>query len=121
MNKELSQELLKRADSILDAVGKAASKAGEFASEQLPDIAMQYIAFGRVYETSMLALGMAGGALTIWGTLKMIENDWSELTPLMSIPFLASATVAGIHIKSTILVWAAPKIYLITSIAALLK
>lgn len=121
MNKELSQELLKRADSILDAVGKAASKAGEFASEQLPDIAMQYIAFGRAYETSMLALGMAGIAVSVWGTIKMFKSEWEEVTPMMLIPFLLSATVAGIHIKSTILVWAAPKIYLITSIAELLK
>lgn len=121
MSKELSQELLKRADSILDAVGKAASKAGEFASEQLPDIAMQYIAFGRAYETSMLALGVAGIAITVWGTIKMCKSGWEEITPLMAIPLILSATVAGSHIKDTILVWAAPKIYLITSIAALLK
>ncbi len=121
MSKELSQELLKRADSILDAVGKAASKAGEFASEQLPDIAMQYIAFGRTYETSMLALGVAGIAVTIWGTVKMCKNELAELSPIMVFPLGIFTTLAGTHIKSTILVWAAPKIYLITSIAALLK
>jgi hypothetical protein len=54
----MQNELLRRADSIFDSISNTVSKASDLAiqggkavAEQIPDIAFQYIAYGRVANT----------------------------------------------------------------------
>lgn len=52
----LQQNLLDRADSIFAAIGNTVTKATDFATAEIPDIAYQYVAYGRVMATVILIM-----------------------------------------------------------------
>ena len=56
MNEQLQAKLVE----ILSGIQAAVKAAGDFALEQLPDIAYQYIAFGRAYYTFIIILAIFG-------------------------------------------------------------
>ena len=61
MNKDLSplqQELLTRADNIFSSISDVVGKTTTFAAEQIPDIALQYVAYGRVISTMTVVVGL---------------------------------------------------------------
>lgn len=118
----MQQELLNRADAIFDSVGKAVTTAGEFVAGQVPDIAMQYVAYGRAWTTCAVVLGFSLILFSIWLVKKMVK-DWeeSEMTPLASVPLFIGAMLAGINFKEFLLVWFVPKVWLLQEIVHLVK
>lgn len=117
----LAQELLSRADSIFTKIAEAAGKAGDFASEQLPDIAYQFIAYNRVYFTTIILVEILMVVATIWAARR-----WAKETD--GFIFLPTVVVGGIAIlaflntlRPLIMVWFAPKIFIITEIVNLVK
>ena len=62
----MQQELLSRADSIFSGISSAVGTAKEFAVEQLPDIAYQFVAFGRFYESAWISLAFVTFAVGIY-------------------------------------------------------
>lgn len=122
----MQEQLLQRADSIFTSISAGVAKAGEFASEQIPDIAMQYVAFGRAYNTTAVLGSLI--LIVIYGFVlrKLYRTGNMEIffpvailggfaTGSITIPIFLS------HIKSFLLVWYAPKIWLITEIVSLVK
>jgi hypothetical protein len=130
MDKELSplqKELLERADTIFKTIAETVKTGVDFAKEQLPDIAYQYIMMERVYLTcviigTLIAMGLASWLFIVG----VVKNKWQLYDPfLIMIPVLAliAAGVAPflINFKDFVMVWFAPKIYLITHIIQLVK
>ena len=120
----LQQALLSRADAIMDSVGKTVDKASQFAADQVPDIAMQYVAYGRASTTVHLVIGVALLILSLLMWFRWLPRSNSDECKaglffggiIISIMGFA---VTVVNLNTFIMVWFAPKIYLINEIARL--
>lgn len=131
----LQQALLDRADSIMDSIARTVNTASSFAAEQVPDIALQYVAFGRASLTTYLVISIVLLTIGLWlsvrvaimNTRKYPEDDYSwddRRTGAMITGMAMSVFGVGVflhNLTATIMVWVAPKIWLINEIAHLVK
>lgn len=124
---EIAQELLKRADVIGAWLSGAVTKTADFATAQAIDIAMQYVAFGRAWYTTATILSIFGVVFSIWMGKKLFEHikndDISGLILLVPLIFAAPVSVITFFnsVKDCIMVWAAPKVWLMIQLAELAK
>jgi hypothetical protein len=112
---------------ILGAISDGVAQAKDFAVEQLPDIAQQYILFGRAWETIAFSISVSAVVGLIYVTVKIpksqiIEDDskW-ELAILTAGAAFFALLIAIYNLKDFLLVWLAPKLYLIQGLAQLVK
>lgn len=129
MKEELQSKLVEILTSIQAGVGKAA----DFAVEQLPDIAQQYIMFGMVSNVAgsviALAFSIGLGWLCYWLLTKPGSKDkYGDVEACHGVGALFSgfgaiiATFAFIvGLKETLLVLFAPKVWLLMELAKLVK
>ena len=127
MNDELQNKLAE----VLGGIAEGVTQAKDFAVEQLPDVAQQYIMFGRMWETAMLVLLLTATVVFGW----MFWRGWKTpdeagyrdmeraqmLIIFGSIPGVVSAILCLAQLKDMLLVWFAPKLYLLQGIAGLVK
>lgn len=123
MNEELQGKLVE----ILASIQAAAGKTADFAMEQLPDIAQSYIVYGRVYASFSVALAL----LLIIGAIYAIR--WAHKTDPNTEGVMIPASLFGgtaaflgfIGVCATasnaMLVWFAPKVWLLKELASLIK
>jgi uncharacterized membrane protein (DUF485 family) len=123
MNDELQSKLVE----VLTGISEGVSQAKDFAIEQLPDVAQQYIMFGMVWETSLLALYATFIALIAFGLWKLWRSDAADVETVAFGTILGGGTLVllliafVIQLKPVLLVWFAPKLYLLQGIAGLVK
>ena len=55
---------------ILTAIQSAVGKSADFALEQLPDIAQQYVLYGRVWSTIAVLVSLAFLVTAVWAALR---------------------------------------------------
>lgn len=120
ISEQFSDKLLEIITSIQTAVGKAA----DFTFEQLPDIAQQYVAFGRAYSITVLVVSLIFMGF-FWYLGNMINKRCqgtheSDSGWVMVFPGMLPLLVFLLNLKETILVWFAPKVWLIQEIANLI-
>jgi hypothetical protein len=129
MNDELQSKLVE----VLTGISEGVSQAKDFAIEQLPDVAQQYIMFGMVWETALLGILVVASMLCAWGVVWGIKKLFGEtstyteenagffvaLVSGCALAFTGSFAVA--QLKPFLLVWFAPKLYLLQGIAGLVK
>lgn len=138
-NKSLTpvqQELLNRADSIMSSIGDAVNRGAEFVQGQVPDIALQYVAFGRAYETVVMLFSLTLLLVGLWLVINVacrntlnIKNDydggWGPGRLVASflgvIPTVVGILAVAANLKGFLLVWSAPKVWLILEIARLVR
>ena len=117
----LATELLSRADSIFAKIAEAAGKAGDFAAEQLPDIAYQFIAFNRAYYTFLIVICVLLICLAVY----LMRKWWDFTEGAIIIPSFLTVGLAFVicvnTVKQFFMVWFAPKIFIITEIVNLVK
>jgi hypothetical protein len=112
---------------ILGAIADGVAQAKDFAVEQLPDIAQQYILLGRAWETITFSISIAAVVGLIYVTVKIpksriIENDAKWALEILTAGAAFFALLIAIHkLKDFLLVWFAPKLYLIQGLAQLVK
>lgn len=87
----MQQEMLSRADAIFRYVGETVAKATDFASQQVPDIATQFIVYSRATSTVAMLAGVLAIAGALYGTYKMFKHDVYEASPTMLIPMSVGA------------------------------
>lgn len=127
----MQEQLLGQASDILQSVTDTVSKATNFAAEQIPDIALQYVAYGRAIETTLVLLGVlimaaaltAGYQLVVKNALKFSETEanWF-ISVLFVLPtFATGALVFGGNLSQFFMVWVAPKVWLIKELVNLVK
>ena len=122
----LSRELLDRADSIFNKISQSAASVGNAALEQMPSIAYEFILFNRVYYTALFLVCIvaifAGVKLIIKGE-KYVSSHWSFMPTagIGIVLFVPAVTLMLQNFKSLIMVWVAPKIFLITQIVNITK
>jgi hypothetical protein len=133
----MQQELLRRADSIFDAISTTVGQAKDLAVEQLPDIAYQYIAFSRAYLTFIM-LGVVTAMIAIqvvtitFGNRSCKRNssyskdvwDFDQWAPWIMVTAVSTTLFGGIflaNVKDFFMVWFAPKVFLIEHLVHLVK
>lgn len=136
MNEELQSKLA----DVLGGISEAVVQTKDFAVEQLPDVAMQYVYFGLAWHGFSVAALLLFVVAVVVGWVKFLKwakqvdeqglrNGWTEigemavvplllLTGLTSIPALIMFTHQAYYLLMALF---APKIYLIQGIAELLK
>jgi hypothetical protein len=112
---------------ILGAISDGVAQAKDFAVEQLPDIAQQYILLGRAWETIAFSISVAAVVGLVYGTVKIAKSQniddseqWVMALMVGGAAFL-SLLIAIDRLKDFLLVWFAPKLYLIQGLAQLVK
>lgn len=120
MNEQLQSKLVE----ILTSIQSAVKQGGDFAMEQLPDIALQYVAYGRATYTLRVLIGLLGIAFLVSITKaarKALNNEdpWPLLVYLFGS--LGIALTLVYNTGPALMVWFAPKIWLIKEFAELLK
>lgn len=125
----MQEELLSRADSIFATMKEAAMAAKDFAMDQLPEIVQQLILFERVYLTCIVLAPIILLPLFVALWFKTSNTDSYKSEAILfgagTIMLGASSLIAFIsmlvNFKSFLMVWFAPKIYLIHYLTELLK
>jgi hypothetical protein len=129
MNDELQSKLVE----VLTGISEGVVQVKDFAVEQLPDVAQQYIMFGMVWETTLLGFLIAASMLCVWGLVWGLKKAFGDTSTYMLeqtgffvaiisgcvLAFTGSFAIA--QIKPVLLVWFAPKLYLLQGIAGLIK
>jgi hypothetical protein len=128
----MKEELQGKLVEILTSIQTAAGRASDFAMAELPDIAQSYVAFGRVYETLMVSvctLVMVGIAVATVKFFRLALRPEGVLDD-MPAPFafffgglaaVIPAILLAVHLQPFLLVWFAPKVWLLKEIAGMLK
>lgn len=132
----MKDELQLKLVEILSSIQATAGKAGDFAMEQLPEIAQSYVIYGRAVAIAKLAVFLLLGVLGIAFALWAYRNPWNT-SPYLSergqkrseSNFFAMGVpgACGFIFVSTALlnfdylVWFAPKVWLLKEIATLIK
>lgn len=130
--KEILQEKLLE---VITAVQNAAGKAGEFALTQLPQIAQEYVMYGRVKSAVLSGLLLLIGSVLICTAVWAYRNPWNNdnytynkhgrgesnqlvigIGGLFGAVFVLTAFLAFDH-----LVWFAPKVWLLKELASLTR
>ena len=129
----MKDELQTKLAEILTTIQNGIGSSADFALEQLPDIAQQYVLYGRVWSTISVLVCLATTALVVWITArfgwvnKQTDEDeaWTEERILVSI-FGSFVSVIGaiffvLALKNAVFIWLAPKAWLLKEVAGLLK
>lgn len=113
MNTEIQAKLL---EVITDIQGQVRS-----AGEQLPEIASSFISYGRIYETMFFIIMVALIAATIKGVDFVSKNiNWED--GVIAVCILGAAAcialffVALSHLPKLLLVWVAPKVWILAEL-----
>lgn len=132
MNEQLQLKLVE----ILSSIQSATKAAGDFAMEQLPDIAIQYVMYGRVMTTAssgfLLLLAVALYSLAFWAYKnpwnisglsfeKQLERSDSNLTVICLGAIFGGLFSLISFYSFDWMVWLAPKVWLLKELATLVK
>ena len=137
---EIAQELLKRADVIGAWLSGAVTKTADFATTQAIDIALQYVMYGRLLYTFVILTSLISLILSSWFFFvkgvnntkavvnapgRCIDGNWlaERIVATFGGGFLAvvSFIVCAVNVKEFLMVWAAPKVWLMIQLAELAK
>lgn len=132
----MKDELQGKLVEVLDSIQAATAKAGDFAISQLPDIAQQYVMYGRVRSAigAIVFLLLAGALLLVarwayknpWNTSPFSwdrdkkRSDSNEMAMVVP-PIIAVGIVITTVLSFDYLVWLAPKVWLIKELATLIR
>ena len=126
----MQEQLLGQASSILQSVTDTVSKASTFAAEQLPDIAVQYVAYGRASATAFIVMGLLFLLVSWWLVFKVsimnvykMGSDGRAFAGIFGGMLFAFAGLAVVisNVNNFLLSWLAPKVWLIKELVQLVK
>ena len=127
MDKELASKLTEVVGNIQTSVGKAS----DFVISQLPDVAQQYIMWGRASETFYF---LSCAILSVFCIVDLFKNIRAAQSAeyKTEAEFIVKSLVEGVasialvigtfaNASAFLMVWFAPKIYLLKGIGSLVK
>jgi hypothetical protein len=132
MDEQLQSKLIE----IITSIQTAIKTASDFAIEQLPDIAIQYVLYGRVKTAFITAFMLFVSAALFSGFLWAYKNPWnissyayeknlkrsdSNILVMIFTVLLASTVLACAIFSFDWLVWFAPKVWLLKELAGLIR
>lgn len=127
----MKEELQSKLVEILTAMQTVAGQAKDFTLAQLPDIAQSYVTYGRANATLWTVLGLALLLATLfhWGpkAIRAFGDKGASPVAFEARLIVAAAGLAiggilfGDNVGKFLLVWFAPKVWLLKEIAGMLK
>lgn len=132
----MKQELQDKLVDVISAIHSATGKASDFALEQLPEIAQQYVMYGRVRSVVLVLLFSILAVASLKYAHWAYKNPWnyssfsfdkdakrSESNCLAIFIGMASGVASIISAVGSVnvLVWVAPKVWLLQALAGLVK
>lgn len=126
----MQEQLLGQASNILKSVTETVSKATDFAAAQVPDIALQYVAYGRASSTLTVLLSIATLVFVFWVLINVcfrnkykIDSDVRVFGGFLTLLFVGTPALVifATNINQMIMVWLAPKVWLIRELVNLVK
>jgi hypothetical protein len=132
----MKEELQSKLVEILTSMQTVAGKAGDFAMAELPDIAQSYVMYGRAVSIAKALCLLLMAFACFMAFLHAYRNPWnispyscdkdkarSESNQLMMVlgAVLGCVFVFFAFASFNLLVWFAPKVWLLKEIASLLK
>lgn len=125
----MKEQLQTKLVEIISQIQVAVGKASDFAMDQIPDIAYQYIKFKTVWYISemFIAVVILVGAIYCFKYFKRLylEADcWDNsgygmsVCTSIAVGFLATGTIVC-NIHELLMIYIAPKVWLITQLANL--
>ena len=124
----MQSDLQAKAVEILTQIQEAVAKTTNFALEQLPDVVMQYMIYARIMETLYVAIPAALIALCVYIGLyfsRIMRNEtpfdrWFVMG-IISIPATGLVITFLSRLDSFVMVWFAPKVYLLTKLVEIVR
>ena len=129
----MKEELQNKLVEILTAIQVGVAKTSDFTLEHLPDIAQQYLLYGKVWSAIAVQVMLATTVILAWSTLKFgylnkktdDYGDWTEgrivVTIIGTVAFLIAASIFLVALHELVLIQFAPKVWLIKEVTELLK
>lgn len=132
----MKEELQDKLVEILSSIQSAAGKASDLAMEQLPDIALSYIAYGRTIETVEVGVFALLLSVGVWGCVyAATKKNWVQTStyaqgwPDSRVVLMVMAGLLSVfgfigtvlNLPQMVLVWLSPKVWLLKEIATMLK
>lgn len=123
MDPALQQQLAEYLKAMLDTAKSGAS----FVADQAPLVVQEKIAYGRIMEPLMLACGLGlvwfGFFLCRKGKPYMAEGHGAFIPLFMGggISVILGGIVIAVQANATVLVWAAPRLYVLEWAMSLVK
>ena len=125
MDDQLQQQLA----AYLKEIATAARAGADFAIEQAPLVVQEKIAYARVSETAFCVLAVLGAFIAaqafVWGTR---EGGMDADNPLAFVAQLAGGILCVVltigslaQLNTVMLVWFAPRLYILEWVMGLLK
>ena len=109
--------------ALVDTIISATKAAGDLAMEQLPDLAMQMVMYGRAYHTVLILISILLCLFAVYCFRRVDTRD--DGTVPHAVGAMLAIVVGGIifisNINNFMLSWFAPKVYIIKEVASLLK
>lgn len=118
----MKEELTGKLVEILTSIQAMAGKASDFAIDQLPDIAQSYVLYGRVSGSFSTAFFVIVSGFLAFG-IKKTKKDFDNVPIVFGLALLLcfSTILSLLFIESTLLVFLAPKVWLLKELASLIK
>lgn len=127
--------LQQKVTEILDYLLKTTKAGVDFASEQLPLVAWEQVAFARVWYPLVVVLCVAGIAVTAstrrwqwvraWDKEHTDKEDRGIAISVYTVGMIIATAILGvalfIHLKIAVLAWFAPRVYLLQWAVELVK
>lgn len=126
----MQEQLLGQASNILQSVTETVSKAADFASSQVPDIALQYVTYGRASASAFIVVGFLFLLAAWWMVFRVCIKDVYKMSAdgrafigifggILST--FGGLTILFANINNFLMVWFAPKVWLIKELVNLVK
>jgi phosphatidylserine synthase len=118
---DLDPELKKQLQQLLATLLANAQDAATWAKGEIPLLIREKIAFGRAWDTSFLILCIIALAVMYkwpfqkWRSHEFNDNDnkWLAAVLLLILPTIALCIMTLVMLNSTLLVWFAPRLYIV--------
>jgi hypothetical protein len=123
----MQEELQGKLVEILTQNQSTVGQAKDFTLQQLPDIAQSYIYYGMAYSVvwTLIGLGLCYLSYFFYKKTQEPRNSWGDdkITEgfVSAISGLIGVIITAGTLQNLLLVWFAPKVWLLKEIAVLLK
>ena len=123
----MQEELQGKLVEILTQIQSTVGQAKDFTLQQLPDIAQSYIYYGMAASVVwfLIGIGLCYLSYFLYKKTQEPKDSWSDDTFaegfVSAISGVIGVIVTVVALQNLLLVWFAPKVWLLKEIAVLLK